>query len=125
MRTVIGFLLLIALLLGGLYSTCQIQKIQDPIAWKLEQAAGDVAADDWAAATVHCSQATRDWTESRPFTAIYADHNPMEDVDSLFARLEVACMERDRLEAAATCRELSLRLRAISEAHSPKLWNFL
>ena len=92
-RGIIGCVILALLLAAGLGVQWAVAALQAPITGELTQAA----------------QA--------------ADHQPMEDVDSLFARLPA--YGEDPTEFSACCRELARRVRAVYEAHSLTWWNLL
>ena len=81
------------------------------------------AREDWDTALLHQETAQRGWRKAWRLTAAFADHQPMEDVDSLFARLPA--YGEDAVEFSACCRELARRVRAVYEAHSLTWWNLL
>ena len=45
-----------------------------------------------------------------------ADHQPLEDIEGLFARLESYAQEQDKTEFQAACKELNRRILAVKEA---------
>lgn len=124
-RTVIGFSLLLLLLIGGMLSQRALTAAHTPTARALEAAAHAALEEDWAEADKAAARAAELWGKSWKFTATLADHQPMEDIDALFVRLEAYTAARDSTEYAAACRELARRLDAISDAHSLRWWNVL
>lgn len=107
-RLWVGIILLLILLAGTLAVTVAMDRIYAPMVEALE--AGDLEA------------AEERYGRWRDLTAAFADHGPMEEMDSLFARAEVCGDEQER---KALCAELAQRARAMSNAHSPTWWNLL
>ena len=102
-----------------------MEALQCPIAGELTQAAGAGARSDWDAARLHQETAQRGWRKYWCLTAAFADHQPMEDADSLFARLPVYAAGGDSTEFSACCRELARRVQAIADAQRLTWWNLL
>ena len=50
---------------------------------------------------------------------------PMEDIDSLFARLSAYAAQEETAEYAAACRELARRVEAVADAHRLTWWNLM
>ena len=114
-RTVIGGVLLLALLAASLLVGRHMADVQEPIALQMEQAAvltGE--ASDRASA-----QARERWQGHRCFIAAFADHQPMEDIEALFAQLSQLAVEKNP-DYAALCLEIASRARAMAQAHA---WN--
>lgn len=124
-RGIIGILILVLLLAAGLFVQWTMTTLQSPITRELIQAAQAAAREDWDTAKLHQETAQRDWGRVWCLTAAFADHQPMEDVDSLFARLPVYAAEEETGEFSACCRELARRVRAMYEAHSLTWWNLM
>ncbi len=57
------------------------------------------------------------WEKAWSATAVVADHSPMDDVDALFAEMEIYAKTGEQPHFAACCLELSQRLQAVAEAH--------
>ena len=110
-RGIIGCLILILLLAAGLGAQWAMASLQAPITGELTQAAQAAERGDWDTALLHQQTAQRGWRRAWCLTAAFADHQPMEDVDSLFARLPA--YDDDRGEFSACCRELARRIRAV------------
>lgn len=124
-RGIIGCLLLVLLLAAGLFVQWAVSSLQSPITGELTQAAQAAAREDWDTARLHQETAQRGWHRVWHLMAAFADHAPMEDVDSLFARLPAYAAQEETAEFAASCRELARRIRAMYEAHSLTWWNLL
>ena len=88
-RSWIGFVLLLVLLAGGIAATWGMAKCHEPIARDLENAAKTALQGDMAQGEVLMLQAREAWGRSRHLGACFADHTPMEEIDALFAEVEV------------------------------------
>ena len=122
-RVVIGVVLLAALLAASLFSAWQMGNIQEPIADRMEEASLQSLRGETDAAAETAARAEAAWHSSRVFTAALADHQPMEDIEGLFARLR-AYESEDRSEYAALCAEIARRIRAVAEAQELSLGSF-
>ena len=124
-RGVIGVVLLLVLLAGGMFLQWTMDTIHAPIARELAQAAETGAREQWDAALQHQENAARLWQKSWHLTAAFADHLPMEDIDSLFSELPVYYTQKEQAHYVAVCRELARRIEAMSDAHRLTWWNLL
>ena len=124
-RGIFGIVLLLVLLAVGMFVQWTMATLQKPITLELTQAAQAGAREDWDVARLHQEAAQRSWRKCWRLTAAFADHQPMEDVDSLFARLPVYAAQQEPAEFAASCRELARRIQAVADAHSLTWWNLL
>jgi hypothetical protein len=124
-RSWIGFILLVVLLLGCLLVTEAMVDIHDPVESKLLQAAQMATAGDWSQAEDLFQQAEGDWKKTAHFRGCFADHGPAEEVDAAFAMLQVTCAARDPVTFAGGCRSLARQVAAVGEAHEPVWWNLL
>ena len=118
-RALAGISLLAVLLLGSLGVSRQMQRMHEPIAASLRQA----ATADTLAAEDAVQKARQVWQRYRKFTAAFADHTPMEEIDVLFARLEVHPPASE--EFRAICQEIVRRLTDMAQSHQPTWWNLL
>lgn len=116
-RTAIGCFLLIALLLTGFFVQNRMEQLHLPSARLLESAARDAQSGKWQSARKQSADAFYRWKAAWNFSAAFADHEPMEEIDSLFARLAVFAKEADTAEYTASCGELARKLRAMVDAH--------
>lgn len=124
-RSKIGAWLLLILLLVGLISSWGMVRFSDPIGEAADQAASAALREDWKEAETLANQARDRWQKYWGFCAAFADHGPMENINGLFAQLEVYARSRDAQNFAAVCAQLSQDAKAIGEAHSLKWWNLL
>lgn len=124
-RSWIGFILLVVLLLGCLFVTKTMVDIHDSLQSRLIQA-GQAATDgDWARGRELFRQAEEDWEKDAHFRGCFADHNPVEEIDAAFAMLEIYCAAGDTVAFAGGCRSLARQIAAVGEAHEPVFWNLL
>ena len=87
-RSWIGFILLIALLLGCLLVTKRMVDIHEPIESRLLQSAQTAMDGNWQQAEDLFHHAETDWKKKAHFRGCFADHNPVEEVDAAFALQE-------------------------------------
>ena len=120
-----GFALLLILLAGGLLATRGMEKIHGALSQTLETAAEAALREDWHGAQAAFEKARAEWEKWWHFSAALADHEPMEEINSLFAQLEVYAESRDAQNFAAVCALLAENLEALGEAHSLTWWNLL
>ena len=124
-RCWIGVSFLVLLLLGGLFVDKIMGRSHVPISQALDRAAECAMAEDWTEAEVFAHRARETWEKNWHFSAAFADHEPMENIDALFSRLTVFAQAREKEEFAALCRELSRQTKAMGDAHDLKWWNLL
>ena len=120
-----GLTLLLLLLAGGCLSSWAMVRWHEPLEGLLEQAADRVQAGDWQQAETLTGKAREKWEKRWHCAAAFADHGPMEEIDGLFAQLEVYGQNRETLSYAAVCRVLARNLGAMGDAHIPNWWNLL
>lgn len=120
-----GFGLLLAMLIGGALVTRVMTQSHEALSSRLEQAAAAAAAENWDGAEEHFLGARKAWEENWLFSAAFADHEPMEEIDGLFAQGEVYLHARNPEGLAAICAQLSKDTNAIGEAHALNWWNLL
>ena len=121
----IGVGLLTALLVTGLLVTWVMGKTHSEISHELELAAQFAMAGDWEEAVESAGDAYEDWQDKWHFSAAFADHEPMEEIDALFAQLLPYLQDRERVPFAAACRERARQVDAIGDAHGLNWWNLL
>lgn len=124
-RMWIGVALLTLMLVSGILVTEFLEHSQAPGAKDLDQAAALALEKDWGKAEALSIRARKNWEKTRPFTASLVDHEPMEEIDGLFAEAAVYAAARDEVSFSATCVYLAELLNAIGESHSLKLWNLM
>ena len=112
----IGVGLLIVLLAVCVLSQLRMGAIQKPIAAQVDRAQTLAAREDWPAAGAAVAEARQEWERSRTFVSALADHQPLEDIECLFAMLASYAREQEGTEFQAACADLSRRILAVKEA---------
>lgn len=124
-RIYIGIILLIVLLAAGIWIAKVAEKTHAPGASDLEQASHLALEGNWDKAEALTGRARESWQKKWRFTASVSDHEPMDEIDALFARLCIYARNGDNAEYAAVCAELSRRLEAMAQTHAFSWWNLL
>lgn len=117
--------LLIVLLILSSLITFSMERIHEPVANLLKQASEASLEEDWEKANALAGEAKARWEQYWQFTAAFADHTPMDELDGLFAELEVYGKEKEMPHFAATCSHLSMLALAMASSHTPNWWNVL
>ena len=121
-RFYLGLGLLTVVLALGLLTGWLMEKSQMPTARLLDQAA---QAEDMQTGTQLAQQAKATWYKQRKGVAAVADHTPMDEIDALFAELDVYIQKEEDVHFSACCSQLASLLRAVAEAHKLNWWNML
>ena len=124
-RLWIGIGLLVILLAVGAFLSWGLPQLQNELAQTLELARVAIESDDWQTATSLADSAKDMWEHSRHFVASVVDHEPLEEVDSLFSELEVYAHARIETGYASVCAQLSHLCEAIGESQQLRWWSFL
>lgn len=120
-----GLALMLALLAAGLAVTWGMNHWHDPVAADLERASDAALWEDWQKAEHLLERAEGRWKKHWRFSATFADHEPMEEIDAVFAQLGVYLDARDQVSLAAGCASLARQVEAIGDAHGLNWWNLL
>lgn len=117
-------ILLVFLVLGILVAVF-MDNACDPISLQLEEAAEKALSGDLEQGISLAAQAKNRWNGSRKKIATVADHTPIDEIQGLFAEIEVYATARDEEHFSACCAHLSQLMEAMAEAHSLTWWNLL
>jgi len=120
-----GIAILAVFLALGFYTSDAVEKAHHPTELLLKQAAEEAVSGDFAQGVSLGMEAKTRWERHWNGTAAVADHSPMDDVDALFAEMEIYAKTGEEPHFAACCLELSKRMKAMSEAHKFSWWNIL
>ena len=112
----IGLGLLILLFGICLFSQLRMAAIQKPIAEQVLKAEEYAAREDWLKAAVTAEAAKSAWVKHRTFVSALADHQPLEDIECLFAMLNTYAAQQDGTEFRAACQDLHRRILAVKAA---------
>lgn len=121
----IGILFLIVLLLGSLAMACSSRSICVPLARTMTDAATAAQEGNWDQALEKARQCQTQWEKHRHFLAAFTDHEPVEQIESLFSQLDLYGENRLAVDFSATCRQLRHWAQAIDESHGLKWWSLL
>lgn len=121
----IGVCVLAVLLVSGWVTTAAIERCHAPISQELSMAAQAALTGDWTRAVQLSEDATQKWQRCRDFTAAFADHSVLEEMESLFAEVEIYRQAESYLSFAAVCAHLSRLADAVAQSHLPKWQNLL
>ena len=117
--------LLIVLLIVSLCVTWGMDKIHEPIAADLMQAAECAELGDWRNAEDFSRRAERAWKKWEHFRACFADHTPTEEISAELAAMDTARQQRETAEFATSCARAAKMVQAVGDAHALYWWNLL
>ena len=120
-----GIVLLLVLLAAGLLVSCVLGRQQERIAGILEDCAWMALSDQWSDARQTAAEARQQWEESWSLRAAVGDHTPMEQIDELFAQLNISAAAGERTGFAQDCAVLASRIRAVGNAQRLSWQNVL
>lgn len=121
----LGVGILTVFLALGLWVTKSMSNVHEPVAQALEQAAQAALDGDLQTGISLADTAKNTWQAHWNGTAAVADHEPMEQIDGLFAQLETYATAGESANFAAYCARLSQLIEAMGDAHDLNWWNLL
>ena len=121
----LGIGILTVFLALGLIISSLAAKAHTPTGYMLDQAAKKTLSGDFEGGIALGAEAKQRWQRQWNGTASIADHSPMDEVDALFAEMEIYARTGEQPHFAACCKELAERVRAIADAHKFSWWNVL
>lgn len=121
----LGIGILVLFLGTGLGISLGMDTIHGPAEQALEQAAEKALAGQMEEAVALARQAHARWEDNWALTASVADHSPMDEVDALFAEMEVYAQAQEDKHFAACCAQLSKLVESMAAAHRFSWWNLL
>lgn len=125
LRELTGFVLLALLLTAGLLSAWLLDRQQQEIGKTLEDSLWLALSGQWENARNTADSAREIWEDRWQLWAVFADHSPMEEIDSLFSELTVYGAAGERTDFARTCAILARKMEAMGAAHRLRWWNVL
>ena len=124
-RFFLGAGILVLFLILGLLASCMMRRVTGPISDLLEQAADAVISGDEEQGKILARQAEKRWKSGWKTVALAADHNPMDEIDGLFAQIDFFARTDDRDRLGAYCAQVAELVEAIADAHTCTWWNIL
>lgn len=120
-----GVGLLVALLVLGILSSNFMERTHLTQAEDLNRAAELAASGNWPAAVDSYSAAKEAWDRKQFLIAALCKHEPIDQIEGLFAQLEVSAAARNSESFSSTCVYLARQLEALGKSHSLSLENLL
>ena len=121
----IGISILSLLLASGWSVAVYTKHTFQPISRDLALASEAAIAMDQAEAKRLAGQAYNNWQRYRDFTSAISDHEVLEEINSLFAEIQVYTAAEDMVSFSAICAYLSGVTQAVAESHQPIWQNLL
>ena len=122
-RLWIGIALLALILLAGILIPEFLEHNHTPIIHDLERASKLAMEERWDSSQDFSRRAEKKWKKIRPVTATLTDHEPMDEIDALFAQLSIYSAAKDAAAYSSTCVYLASRLQVLGDYHNFTLWN--
>lgn len=122
-RFILGASLLAVLLMGCLGVWWRMESVHRPVTDELIRAAELSRSGNGDAAVETVLHARELWEKHWRFTAAFADHGPMEQIDDLFYALDA--YDPGTADYAACCLQLAQRTEAMAKDHALNWWNLL
>lgn len=120
-----GLGILAVFLALGILTTLCLDQASEPISTQLEQAAEKALGGEWAESLRLAQEAKANWQDSWHRIAMVADHTPMDEIDSLFAQMDIHGQAGDTVVFGGYCARLSELVEAVADAHRFNWWNLL
>lgn len=124
-RIWIGIILLALLLGAGFWTSNFMHRTHSPVARDIRRAGELALEEEWGTALAFAKRGKTLWKEKWPVTAAIADHEPMDEIDALFAQLDAYAKGEEELAYSAACAHLASLLDAISQSHRFSWWNLM
>lgn len=124
-RLWLGLAILLILLMVGIGATVFMARFHNALSSDLEEAGEAVAEGDWTVALALAEQAEERWERGKRAAAAFADHEPLEQVDNVFAQIRLYGQMKLEADYGAACIHLAELVRALGESHSLFWWNLL
>ena len=102
-----------------------MQEAVRPVTQQLQQAAEAAHSGETARAILLAQQAGDLWNDRWGVMALVADHEPMDEIDGLFAQIVFFAHARDGQQLGACCARVAELVEAMAEAHALSWRNVL
>lgn len=124
-RLWIGVVLLLVLLIAGITLTVSYDRTFRPLTQKMDEAAAAAVAGDWQLAAALSEEAGTAWSNLRNRIAAVADQSLLEEMDSLFAQMELMKRLQATNEFTILCCQLARLAEAFADSQSIQWWSLL
>ncbi len=118
-----GVVLLILMLVLGLISSTFMKKTWLKQSENLNRAAMLASDGDWVNARNLLAEAQAEWEKKQLLLAVLCQHEPIEQIDGLFAQLGVFSESRRTASFSSTCVFLSKLIDSLGRSHNLNLKN--
>lgn len=122
-RFILGVGLLAVLFGGSLLVSRKVEALYRPVLEDLTKATELAISGAGDAAKAAAMAAREAWQKNWQFTAAFADHEPMEEVDELFSALSAYLPDSEDFKAC--CQQLIQRTGAVIRNQTFSWWNLL
>ena len=117
--------LLVLLLAASLYLGDVTADLTAPVESDLDKAAVAALEGNWPLASALYLRAQKHWGDTRNQTAALIHHDPIQQIDVVFAVLPSYAACKDAAGFCAACSQLAQQIRSLPQPHGPKWWNLL
>ena len=124
-RFYLGLGILAVFLIAGFLISDGIGNVSDSAAQLLEQATAEILEGNMEEGAALAQKARGIWQKSWKAVALVADHSPMDEIDGLFAQMDVFAKAEDRIRLGACCARVAELVEAVADSHKLTWWNFL
>ena len=121
----VGIGLLAALLLGGIWVGKSLEQAHSKQILDLSHASDAARDENWTRAEAYLTRVTKEWESQRGLQAALHRHDPLEQIDGLFAQLKAQLNCRDREGFCANCALLEKCLENLPQSHCFRWRNLL
>lgn len=125
LREVTGIFLLVAILLTGLFASWYLGRQQTQMADLLEESAWMALSGQWSNARETAAAAREEWQKKWKLRAALTDHEPLEDIDTLFEELTIYGAAGEEAEFAKSCAAIAQKMDTLAGAYRLSWWNVL
>ena len=124
-RIWIGIILLALLLGAGFWISGFMKETHLPVAQDVRRAGELALQEQWGPAQAYAKRGQALWKKKWPMIAAIADHEPMDEIDALFAQLNIYAEVKEEIAYSAVCAHLSSLLEALGQSHNCNWWNLM
>lgn len=114
---------MLACLALGVWAGIMMDSRHEDISQTLRQAADQSMSGNLEGGIALADSARQQWEQNWHSSAALADHAPMDEIDSLFAQLQIYGQAGRQVDFASYCARLAKLVSAMGEAHSLTWWN--
>lgn len=118
-----GVGILLACLALGIWVGVVMDARHESISQTLRQAADESMSGNLEQGIALAEEAQQQWDKHWHSSAALADHAPMDEIDSLFAQLQIYGLAGQTVDFASFCTRLAKLVSAMGETHSLTWWN--